>query len=203
MRNSTDLRIIKTEKALYTTFLNMLEKQSFDSITINDLCEQAMVRRATFYKHYIDKYDFFAHFVRYIREEDIGKMRERLSDDSLQSYGMFLLNLFIDFSKQHHVLIQNMLKSNMLFTILDIFSEETCRYILEFLKDEKIDLKGVSLDVLASFYTGGIIQVLRMWLTDPNTVTEQQVRESISTLLEAFSFGKDILDEGEKVIADR
>lgn len=203
MRNSTDLRIIKTEKALYTTFLNMLEKQSFDSITINDLCEQAMVRRATFYKHYIDKYDFFAHFVRYIREEDIGKMRERLSDDSLQSYGMFLLNLFIDFSKQHHVLIQNMLKSNMLFTILDIFSEETCRYILEFLKDEKIDLKGVSLDVLASFYTGGIIQVLRMWLTDPNTVTEQQVRESISTLLEAFSFGKNILDETEKTIADR
>ena len=55
----SDLRIIKTRKALYTAFTMLLGEKSFEDITVNELCENAMVRRATCYKHFADKYDFF------------------------------------------------------------------------------------------------------------------------------------------------
>ena len=58
-----DLRVLKTYKSLYEAFFKMLEEKKFEDITVNELCERAMVRRATFYKHFADKYEFFAFFV--------------------------------------------------------------------------------------------------------------------------------------------
>ncbi len=55
--NSNDLRVKKTQRALMDTFLELLKMKSFNQITIQGLCEHAMVRRSTFYKHYNDKYD--------------------------------------------------------------------------------------------------------------------------------------------------
>ena len=64
MEQKMDLRIRKTYKALKDTFLELLSEKKFEDITVNELCERAMVRRATFYKHFADKYDFFAFFIR-------------------------------------------------------------------------------------------------------------------------------------------
>ena len=33
-----------------------LSERSFNDITVNDICQRAMVHRTTFYKHYPDKY---------------------------------------------------------------------------------------------------------------------------------------------------
>ena len=62
MEEKTDLRIRKTYKALCDAFVNILEKKRFDDLTVNELCDEAMIRRATFYKHFADKYDFFFFF---------------------------------------------------------------------------------------------------------------------------------------------
>ena len=51
------------QKALITTFSDLLETKSFENITIQDLCEKANVRRSTFYRHFNDKYDLLNHIV--------------------------------------------------------------------------------------------------------------------------------------------
>ena len=40
-----------------------MSEKPFEEITINDLCNSAMIRRTTFYKHFSDKYDFFRFFL--------------------------------------------------------------------------------------------------------------------------------------------
>lgn len=57
MNNNTDLRVIKTKKAIKSAFLNLLEEKSYESITIQDLSKEAMINRNTFYLHYRDKED--------------------------------------------------------------------------------------------------------------------------------------------------
>ena len=52
----TDLRVIKT-KALSSSLLQLLEQQLFQTITVNQICDNALVHRTTFYKHFYDKYD--------------------------------------------------------------------------------------------------------------------------------------------------
>lgn len=57
MTNKIDRRIIKSQKAIQSTFLSMLIKDGFDEITVKKITEQADISRKTFYLHYLDKYD--------------------------------------------------------------------------------------------------------------------------------------------------
>lgn len=51
-----DKRTIKTKRSLKAAMIKMLEKESFESISITELCREADVSRITFYSHYSDKY---------------------------------------------------------------------------------------------------------------------------------------------------
>ena len=62
-----DLRIIKTRAALSSTFFKMLADMELSEITVNKLCEESGVRRATFYKHFRDKDDFIIYIIKDIR----------------------------------------------------------------------------------------------------------------------------------------
>jgi AcrR family transcriptional regulator len=56
VEKSMDPRAKRTRKLLQQSFLELLQKKGFASITIQDITEQATVNRATFYAHYTDKY---------------------------------------------------------------------------------------------------------------------------------------------------
>ena len=46
MEEKTDLRIRKPYKALCDAFVTILEKKRFDDLTVNELCDEAMIRCA-------------------------------------------------------------------------------------------------------------------------------------------------------------
>jgi AcrR family transcriptional regulator len=56
----TDLRIRRTHHFLHTAMIELITEQGFDTITVGDIAERAMINRATFYRHYQDKYDLVA-----------------------------------------------------------------------------------------------------------------------------------------------
>ncbi len=56
MANRRDLRVVKTQRALSSAMLSLLDRVPFTKITVNDLCAEALVSRSAFYAHYQDKY---------------------------------------------------------------------------------------------------------------------------------------------------
>lgn len=60
MNEKRDLRVQKTYTALFSAFENLITKKNFEDITVRELCDLALVRTATFYKHFTDKYDFLS-----------------------------------------------------------------------------------------------------------------------------------------------
>lgn len=54
--DNQDLRIRKTHSALRDALFSLLSQRKFDKITINDICEEAIVSRTAFYSHFEDKY---------------------------------------------------------------------------------------------------------------------------------------------------
>ena len=68
MADKEDLRVQKTKKALSEAFIALLSEKTFEEITINELCDTAGVRRATFYKHYADKFSFLTAYTRALRD---------------------------------------------------------------------------------------------------------------------------------------
>lgn len=187
MDERKDLRVYKTKKSLCDAFLDLMREKTFDAITVQELCDRALVRRATFYKHFVDKYDFFSFFIRYYRSQYIENIDFDTDGATPQTYCHYYFECFLSFIDQHRTFMDNILKSNMLPVMVDIFSEEMYAHVLEILKKhEWKDQQNIPApEILASFYVGGIIQTLRFWIQNPEHSSEDELKKNISALLNA------------------
>ena len=53
----TDLRYVKTERAIRDAFFELLEESDFDKVSVTDITQRAQINRNTFYLHYSDKFN--------------------------------------------------------------------------------------------------------------------------------------------------
>ena len=67
MEKKNDLRVQKTYRALMAAFEALMAEETFDDITVNELCARALIRRPTFYSHFEDKYDFLRFYLNEIQ----------------------------------------------------------------------------------------------------------------------------------------
>lgn len=81
MSGNVDLRVRRTEMMIQEALISLIAEKGFDTITVGDIAERAMINRATFYRHYEDKYAL----VRAIFEKamqklhnDLGPLQQRL-----------------------------------------------------------------------------------------------------------------------------
>lgn len=188
MEKKLDLRVQKTYRALTDTFLQMLSEMPFEQITINELCDRAMVRRATFYKHFTGKYDFFLFFAQQIRAElDAENDALRQTADPPE-FHLSVLRSLIRFLKNNEAVVRHMLKSAALLPILDMLTDLIYDCFREHLLEDAA--RGyrfpVSVDIVASFYAGGLVRTLRGWMTQDPQRSEETLLAEIETLLRSF-----------------
>ncbi|MDQ7096676.1 TetR/AcrR family transcriptional regulator [Desulfosporosinus sp. PR] len=70
----TDLRIKRTKADLREALIDLISEKGFDAVTVGDIAERAMINRATFYRHYHDKYEL----VTSIFQESVDKLLSEL-----------------------------------------------------------------------------------------------------------------------------
>jgi AcrR family transcriptional regulator len=56
-----DLRVRRTYKFLWDALMSLMIENDFETLSVTDICDRAMVHRTTFYKHYEDKYGLLYH----------------------------------------------------------------------------------------------------------------------------------------------
>ncbi len=59
-----DLRVQKTYTALFASLTKLIQTKDFEDISVTEICDGALIRRQTFYKHFLDKYDFLTFFIK-------------------------------------------------------------------------------------------------------------------------------------------
>ncbi|MFJ8413429.1 TetR/AcrR family transcriptional regulator [Bacillus paramycoides] len=79
MENKIDLRVIKTQRAIKNTFIQLIEEVGFEKVNVRKLIERAEVNRSTFYLHYQDKYDL----LNKIEDELLEGLRHIIMDTTL------------------------------------------------------------------------------------------------------------------------
>ncbi|MDN6291733.1 MAG: TetR/AcrR family transcriptional regulator, partial [Tetragenococcus halophilus] len=57
MKSKTDLRVIRTRKMILEAFMKLVSEKGYNNVTIQNIAEEAMINRATFYAHFKDKED--------------------------------------------------------------------------------------------------------------------------------------------------
>ncbi|MFW6679793.1 TetR/AcrR family transcriptional regulator [Lacrimispora sp. AGF001] len=182
-----DLRIQKTYMALTSTFFELLEEKRFEDITVNELCDRAMIRRATFYKHFGDKYEFFTFIIREIQAEFDQEIAGSLDTDMPIDFYITIVRRVIIFFTEREKLIQSVLKSECFPSLLRILSEQVEFDILQKLKEDAE--KGYKLiadpEVMAHFFTGAILETLQWWLTRKKPISLESVERQIVDMMKA------------------
>ena len=79
----TDLRIIRTKANITRAFLELMDEFDYDSITVTDICDRAMVNRKTFYTYYETK----------------EHLHQSISDSLLQSLKLVLVKITLKMGK--------------------------------------------------------------------------------------------------------
>ncbi len=72
----SNLRVRRTQKLLREALVDLIEERGFESLTVGEITERAMISRATFYRNYQDKYDL----VEQIYSEAMGAMFASVSE---------------------------------------------------------------------------------------------------------------------------
>lgn len=177
-----DLRVIKTRNALFNAFQELMEKKDFDSITVNELCEKAVVRRATFYKHFMDKYDFFGYYCRRVQEEFIERYRN--SDYDSGSYFGSLTGALLDFYTEKEALVRHVVQSGAYPGLLDIVGDTIYRDVLEMVRSGSVESSDLQPEDRATFFAGGMIRLLSSRVGKPVSGDE---KKRLSRSAESFA----------------
>src|SRR5437870_3627097 len=72
-QKTNDLRVRRTLQLLQKALMELMESKSFQAITVQDIAERAMVNRATFYDHFVDKYALLEYAIREWFRETLNK----------------------------------------------------------------------------------------------------------------------------------
>lgn len=56
-KQKQDLRVRRTRKMLREAFIKLVISEGFDALNVQMLADEAMINRATFYRHFEDKFD--------------------------------------------------------------------------------------------------------------------------------------------------
>lgn len=100
MVNNTDLRVLKTRKNIRTSFINLLLVKDFKDITIQNIIDEALIGRSTFYDHYFDKYDLLNQLVNEVLIDFKDIIKDRFDLKSEKDFIKFFLNMIEHYSKQ-------------------------------------------------------------------------------------------------------
>lgn len=154
-----DLRVERTYRSLMQAFTELLEEGSYDAVTVAALCERAMIRRTTFYKHFADKDEFFAFYLKSIRDE----FEQRLGGLGAcphRTRNKLMLKELLRFLREHERLTCNAVNSSNPAPLFDALCEVICNDNLRCLKEEA---GAADPEMRAAFLSGGILQMVRCW----------------------------------------
>lgn len=183
-----DLRVKRTNKYIIEAFIRLVEEKGFEQVTVQNIADEAMINRATFYAHYKDKQDLY----------------EKIFDLAVESFTAILD--FEDFVQGNRIKIRKIkaamtelflhIQNNRSFylTIMDASAIEIIRKKLGLILTERYqeifstlritegDIE-VPLDFIIDYMTSIFVGTLHWWLTAETTMTPDHLAKLVIKLV--------------------
>jgi len=175
MEKKEDLRVRRTKKLLWEALVQLTEERGFKNFTVKDLCETAMVNRATFYRYYEDKRDLLLRRT----SEILGEMAEDSPDPATvaaRPTGDPILP-FVRLVRTYPAFFRTMMNTEedaLLFgPILDFTVDLFIKRIALWNQPEETML--VPPEPHAHFRAGAAVGLLRWWLINGMPCSEEEL----------------------------
>lgn len=184
MEEKMDLRIRKTYLALHSAFTQLLEEKKFEEFTINELCERAMIRRTTFYKHFADKYEYFTFYLK----ETVQEFQSQIAPDAgtyeANAYLLHMTQELVHFIVKHEQMVCNIRDSSMFPLLLPILLENIGADMRQQMLRAEWNTKWTAKEIenYATFLAGGLLNILFQQIK-MNDVNEDTITGTLTKFL--------------------
>jgi AcrR family transcriptional regulator len=182
-----DRRIAKTQEALKKAIIELMSEKNFDSITIQDIADQANLSRGTIYLHYQDKYDLLDRLIDSHMDE-LKDMDEWACKMEWESG----LTFFFEYFEKNFLFFSTMLTTKSAPT----FRSRLLKYVMEGLVDD-IDRESgkndnIEEDVMLQYTGTAYVGVIEWWIKNsmpyPPNVMAGQVAVLLRRSLNSFLY---------------
>lgn len=185
-----DLRVKRTRKLLCVALMDLMQVSPFEKLSVNDICEKAMVHRATFYNHFTDKNDLLNYAIDDLQEELFEKSIENETYVSQKEMYMALVECVIDFIAENKQRLALVFK-NSAEKITSLVSTTVKRSIVYLLGKNKYKQEFVTpIDIIVNFFTGGITMIGIDWLESNSPHSKEEMLKFFNILLSEDLFVK-------------
>lgn len=157
----------RTEKLIFTAFQELMTQKLFSKITVNDIADQALMHRSTFYTHFTDKYDLLERYLQ-AKHQDLNEDAQAVYDHPFTAF---------------------LLKNEALLPMLQYQSrDETFRNgLFEFMMHMILQLPSDKTEI-EKFFIIGRIKGITLWISE--THQPYDILTDFAYLDEIYQTGK-------------
>jgi len=173
----TDRRVNRTRRLLREALMSLVIDKDFDSLTIEDICDQADVGRTTFYLHYRDKEDLLLECINLTVDELVAQ----ISSVSLSDWQVFAVEPESGPSLHNPILLifQHAAGNASLYRLFmtggsasqtqgrvrEIIATAVAQYLRNKFKSEEVAINPeIPLDVFTNYFAGSLMGIMSWWL---------------------------------------
>jgi AcrR family transcriptional regulator len=177
----TDRRIRRTRKALQTALMSLILKKPYDSITIQQILDEADIGRSTFYMHFNDKDALFlsgGDELRALLQAALDRKRKSLNKyEVVIGFSHAMFEHANEYRDIYYALLHTRawpLFRQRLESILDELISRECKAEIQKLRSARSE---VPVDLFVHYLTSSFLSVLTWWLDRRSRLSSPQINE--------------------------
>ncbi|MBG9455399.1 TetR family transcriptional regulator [Lysinibacillus sphaericus] len=171
MGNLTRLR---TQALIKNTFMDLLSEKPFSAITINNICEKAMIHRSTFYRYYDDKYELFSDTLNFITITLFEQTKQGLDIEHT------LFEEIIEYIDVNRALFFNVTSKNnsreLYDKLIQLGSEILYKNSIKYNDPLSVQIRNSDYPkVLCDFYCSGFFEIIKKWINNEYPYSKEEL----------------------------
>lgn len=172
----------RTLNSVTNAMFKLLESKSFESITVQELCDVSLIPRATFYNYFEDKYDLLNYCWYTLKLQIAPEISEEVS---CERHLELFLSQAIDFLDSYKERVYLILKNNDIYHYLvNNFRIYLTKNILEAIKSCPCsDTLKIPFEILARHYCNAVLTILEWKYIEKNECLKEEAIDYLKVLL--------------------
>ncbi|WP_171030813.1 TetR/AcrR family transcriptional regulator [Pediococcus stilesii] len=168
----------QTKDQLHMAMIQLIEKERFEKITVNQLVQTSGITRSTFYRYYEDKYELLEEIERYVinalvAASDLTKITPSSLDDSVEQ----MLNQY----QEQFIILHALLSPNG-----DTAFENKLEKNVNKIFYDNNSVKSVEDEMMQLVMTAMWIRILKFWIFNENRIQIKVIKKLTLNLIQTI-----------------
>lgn len=179
-----DARVLRSKRDLSEALVALLDEKPYNSISVKDICEKAMISKLCFYNNFLNKDNLMIYLFKKATNDSLNKMGKVLTrnKDGHLKYEDIILKLIQMFYDEKGIFrkVISSDKSKCLFNIIKNYIKETIPSLLSYSISQSLDY--IPNEVVIDFFSSALTGILYNMSEDNDFTKNKNIADYIGAL---------------------